>query len=321
LLFAISAQRELSWQAFATALDAIFVPDEQVASDVTHIRSTVAALGDSLGHWEVVPDGSSARIYVAPPALARLPQPGRPTAVLCGSRTPDTLPAASAACQGSRVEMRAIRQTHMHPYAPSRVEFSADSVEEIGRAASALHVAFTPTPPAWSLALACGSMTEYLASLQWSSNPDLNWLRRDFDSAHLRFRRASGDSVRSGLSLTAYSHPSGWARQDRLWRGTENALADRNWGRYAVLSDRDIRILRFDHGAGNVAVPRQVPLPKIAARSLGLCTGRPPAIEPGEGLGSNVYSGVPVSIFEALAAKLGQHDPCSNEEIAEVSPL
>lgn len=321
LLFAVAAQRDLNWQAFASALDAVFVPDEQVAPDVKHVRSSVASLGDALGHWEIVSSGSSARICIAPPVIARLPQPGRVVAVLCGSRSPDTLPAVANACRASHVEVRVFSQQHLHPYAPSRIELTADSADAIAEAARSLHIGFRSQPPAWALAVVCGSLSEYLASLPWRSEPELTWPRRDFDPGLLRFIRNSGDPIRDGLTLSAYVHPSGWARQDRLWRGAECANVDRDWGRYAVLSAQGIEVLGFDRPAGTVTVPRQVPLPRLAARAFGLCSGRPPAVKPGEGLGSFVYNGVPVSVFHTLAAKLGQHGSRSTNTEDEVAPL
>lgn len=320
LLYAVTAGRELSWRAFGNALDALFVADERVAQDVKHVRSAVAALGDALGHWEVVPDGSSARICIAPPVIAALPQPGRPTAVLCGSRSPDTLEAVSRACRPNGVEVRAFGQSHLHPYAPSRIELTADSTEPIARAAHALQISFRPRPPAWALATACGAVGDYIASLPWSPDPELNWPRRDFEPELLRFVLVNGRRDRgSGLSLSAYEHPSGWERLDRLWRSGESAPIDRNWGRYAVLFDRGIKVMRFDHPRGVASVPVQVPLPRISARALALCSGRPPAIEPGEGLGSLAYSGVPARVFETLARKLGQDGSSSAGEREKVT--
>jgi hypothetical protein len=306
LLFAVSAQRQLSWQAFAHVLNAIFVADERIALDIKHVRSAVASLGDALGHWEVVADGSSARICIAPPVLASLPRPGLPTAVLCGARSPDTLPSLSQACGNAGVELRIFGESGVNPYAPSRFELVAQSLDALADVAESLHVPFASEPAAWRLAIACGSLEDYIGSLTWSSDPDLNWPRRDFDPEGLRFTRPVGNADRARVSLSAYVHPSGWARQDRLWREREYTSVDRDWGRYAVLADSGHKILRFDRVSGLVAVPRQVPLPRIAARSLALCSGRPPMIHPGDGLGLHVYSAVPESVFGVLAAKLGQ---------------
>lgn len=306
LLFAVSAKTELSWPAFAELLDAVFVPDARVGTDVKHVRSAVAALGDSLAHWDIVPHEGTARVCVAPPALATLPRPGLPTAVLCGSRSPDTLPALAAACAGGRATVRSTPQRQSHPYAPTLIEVTTESHERIGEVANALRIHSTPVPAAWALAQACGFLGGYLESLSWGTGPDLNWLRRDFDPIAQRFTSERQDGG-TGLRLSAYQHPGGWAREDRLWRGDEYAAVDRNWGRFAVLAGRDVVVCNYDHGAGKFSVPRQLPLPRIVARALGLCSGRPPAVSLGEGLGRTEYAQVPQGIAGALVAKLGQH--------------
>jgi hypothetical protein len=307
LLFAISARRQLSWRSFSEVLDEIFVPDGRVGTDVKQVRSAVAALGSSLGHWDVIPEGQSASIYIAPPAFAVLPRPGLPTAVLCGSRSPDTLAVVTRAGKAAGVIVRQAAQEHLHSYAATRIEITADSHDPLERLADMLSIGYSHQPAASALAIACGSITDYVAFLPWCTDADLNWLRRDFDPEHLRFVSRPEGATRDGLVLSAYEHPSGWARQERLWRGDQSAIADRDWGRFAVLADRGINVYGYDHTVGTVSVPRQVPLPTIPARALGLCSGRPPRVEPGEGLGSNIYADVPAAIARTLAGKLGQH--------------
>ena len=47
---------------------------------------------DALGHCDSIFDSAGEGIvYVGPPTLAALPIPGLPRAVVCGSRSPDTL--------------------------------------------------------------------------------------------------------------------------------------------------------------------------------------------------------------------------------------
>jgi hypothetical protein len=306
LLFAVTAQRRLSWAAFSHLLDAIFVPDERIATDVRHMRSAVASLFDSLGHWDLVPSGATANICVAPPVIARLPQPGRPAAILCGSRSPDTLTALDAACRALNVDVQVADQSRVHPYAPSRVELIADGPGDLNNVAERLGIRCDPGPTAWALADACGSVADFVTSLHWSASAEPNWPRWDFDPEQRRFVHAVGDPDRAGLSLSSYRHPAGWARHDILWCEGEGAAADRDWARYAVLADRRVRLLQYNANLGVVTAPRQVPLPRLAARSFGLCSGRPPAAEPGDGLGLHVYGAVPLSVFRTVAAKLGQ---------------
>jgi hypothetical protein len=313
LLFAVAAHRQLTWGSFSRMVDAIFVPDERVANDVGHVRTEVASLGDVLGHWDVITDDRGTRICIAPPALAILPRPGRPSAVLCGSRSSDTGPVLARACRMSGVEMTITKQQHLNPYAASRVEVVSDSQDNIAAVAAGIGIECRPSPAAWALAQASGSIDEYLKGLSWTTEEDLNWTRRDFDPVGLRFSPVPLDSNHPPFGLSNYTIPAGWARQDRLWRDNENARIDRSWGRYAVLESLGRQVLRFDHQAGLVAVPRQVPLPKIPARSLALCSGRPPTLKAGVGLGYHVYSGIPISVFEALAKKMGQHGARSEE--------
>lgn len=306
LLFAIAARRQLSWPSFTEALDGIFVPDDRLGTDVKQVRSAVAALGGLLGHWDVVPDGQSARICIAPPVLATLPRPGLPTAVLCGSRSPDTLRAVERAGDRVGVTIRSAPQHYLNPYAPTRIEVSAESHEAIARLAADLNISYRVEPAAWALALASGSIADYIASLPWSAGSDLNWSRRDFDLERLRFVPVREGTPHDGLGLSAYEHPSGWGRQDRLWRGDQWAVVDRDWGRFAVLAERGVKVLQYGHPAGTLAGPRQIPLPGIPARALGLCSGRPPAFEGGDGFGRHVFGDVPAAIARAILTKLGQ---------------
>lgn len=313
LLYAVAAQRRLTWRTFSDALDTVFVPDERVGTNLRYARMAVASFGDALGHWDVGPEGE---ITIAPPVLARLPWPGRPRAVLCGSRSPDTLPALRAASRRT-ADIDTTSLDHVHPCTPTRVEVVADSVLELTAVADRLGIDSPAVAPAWALALFAGAIDTYIASLVWETGPELNWPRRDFDVDHLRLSAPTGAARQQGLSLSAYTHPQGWAWQDRLWRDGNYAVVDRSWGRYAVLAERRVPVLNYDRLTGRVTVPRQVPLPRVHARSLTLCSGQPPALVPGAGLGSLEYDGVPQSVFQALAARLGQYSKSETTEHRE----
>ena len=60
---------------------------------------------------------------------------------------------------------------------------------------------------------------------------------------------------------------------------------------------------------GVATVPRQVPLPKLLARALALCSGEAPRLVPGTGIGLRAYPSVPHPVFEVVAAKLHQDRP------------
>ena len=154
LLYAASAVRDMTWETFKRIVDATCVPDAQLATEMRYVRAEAVDVGGVLGHWEVVRTGAARRIVVAPPVLARLPWPGLPRAVLCGSRSPDTVAEIREVCDsigGLSLSMSA--QLH-HPYAPMRAELSGESEEQMIAVGRELSVRYDPTPAAWSIARA-----------------------------------------------------------------------------------------------------------------------------------------------------------------------
>ena len=299
----------MNWETFKRIVDTTCVPDGQLATEMRYVRAEAVDVGGVLGHWEVVRTGAARRIVVAPPLLARLPWPGLPRAVLCGSRSPDTVAEIREVCDsvdGLSLSMSA--QPH-HPYAPMRLELSGESEEQMIAVGRELSVRYDPTPAAWSIARASGSVDGYLNVLAWEEREDLNWDRREFDPEFLRFGSSADGTALSRLRLITYSHPSGWDWRDWLWNDGASADVDRSWGRFCVLASVGRSVLHYDHRDGVATVPRQVPLPKLLARALALCSGEAPRRVPGTGIGLRAYPSVPRPVFEVVAAKLHQDRP------------
>lgn len=318
LLYAISARRDVAWSAFRATCDSLLTLDPALSADMRGARSLAAAIGDSLGHWDLIAtDDAPPRICIAPPVLARLPWPGLPRAVLCGARAPDTPEAVAAAAAQSDATVK-FRTTHS--YAPTRIEVTGASDTQLAALADALMIPFAAEPPAWSLAIGSGRLDQYLDTLQWEPHTELNWPRQEFDPERLAFGPLAPAPVApthlQGLRLVSYQHPAGWTRRDRLILNGRSAPADRSWARYAVLAYRGQRVLRADRRAGTVTVPRQLPLPNLLARALTLCSGVPPRTLPGAGLGLHGYSGVPASIMEAVMTRVWQ-SPADSDRLLE----
>ena len=306
----------MTWETFKRIVDATCVPDGQLATEMRYVRAEAVDVGGVLGHWEVVRTGAARRIVVAPPVLACLPWPGLPRAVLCGSRSPDTIAEIREVCDSvGGLSLSISAQLH-HPYAPMRLELSGESEEQMIAVGRELSVRYDPTPAAWSIARASGSVEEYLSALTWEEREDLNWDRREFDPELLRFKSSADGTDLSRLRLVTYSHPSGWDWRDWLWNDGAGADVDRSWGRFCVLASVGRAVLHYDHRNGVATVPRQVPLPKLLARALALSSGEAPSLVPGTGIGLRAYPSVPHPVFEVVAAKLhqDQSQPWPGEE-------
>jgi hypothetical protein len=316
VLFALSAWGQCSWQKFRRTFDDLHLQSLLVSGQVAvppgaNVRLNAARTLDSLGHCEVV-FGADGDVLVAPSVLAAVPVAGLPRAVLCGSRSPETVTVMRRAARTRQsVQVRVTSQGRSSPLAPARIEVQATSGSILEQIAEDIGILYEAIPPAWSLARYSSSIEAFLQSLTWLVRPDLTWTRVDFDPDHLRF---GGRRVSDPLILGRYQDPVQGRWVFRLWREGESAdVSDPSWGRYAVLAALGRIVLRYDPMLGELAVPLGVPLPRLFSRAVTLCSGSASRVTtPGHGAaGSEIYSyheyqSVPADVFGACAEKLGQ---------------
>jgi hypothetical protein len=316
VLFTLSAWGQCSWQKFRRAFDDLHVQSLSLSGEVplqadANIRFNAARTLDSLGHCEVT-FGAEGKVSVAPSVLAALPVAGLPRAVLCGSRSPETVAIVRRVARAKQsVQVRITPQARWNPFAPARIEVQATAGAVLEQVADDLGILYEAIPPAWSLASSGSSVETFLQSLTWLTRPDLTWTRVDFDPDYLRFggRRDSGP-----LILARYQDPVRGRWVFRLWREDESAdINDPSWGRYAVLAAFGRVVLRYDPMLGELGVPLGVPLPRLFFRAIALCSGFAANVPtPMRGAnGSAIHSyhefhSVSADVYSACATKIGQ---------------
>jgi hypothetical protein len=314
LLYAISAKQEMGWPVFKRTFELLCTHHltEKNLEDMKFARYETARVLDALGHVEV-DFGSSARLYAAPPALALLPSSGLPVAVLAGARAPNTIDLLSARLErtGGKFQLDIRLQRDESKRFPARIAVTGESVEDLARFASEAGLAFQEAPASWKILNFAGSLGDYLSGCEWLHTDRLSWDERTFDVQELRFSPTRSDS---GLLLIRYIHPSRQYPLYYLWRGIEAARVDPDWGRFAALKEAGRNILHYDHSASAVFLPATVPLPKLLARALCLCSGLvPPLISGSARVDSTsisplfkVYPNVPYEFAQIVATKLDQ---------------
>jgi hypothetical protein len=322
LLFIISAWRKTKWPTFVKAFDQLHARKLKGQGSIgneplRYLRFRAARLLVSLGHCDADFRDENRYIIVAPAVLSSLPTPGLPRAVLCGARSPETTVVLRKACVkiGKAIRLEIKSQDNSAPFAPSRIEFEGESNEVLHHLAEELRIPYMPIPPSWAVAKVSGSLLEYLESLQFAQQKEVNWDREDFDPECLRFSPPSLES--EGLRLSRYHDPVRLQWIYRLWQGQMNAAVDPSWGRFAILQAAGRQVLRYNNTTGVVAVPRGTPLPPLLSRSLALCSGyapqfvNPSAVEghTAERFRFEFYIGVPVDVLALVASKVGQQDP------------
>jgi hypothetical protein len=312
LLAVVAARRELPWRAFRDAFDVLHSRALAFRSGLDEpvglLRPRSLRLLSELAHAELPPYEASTAVAAAPTVLARLPQPGLPRAVLCGSRGLDAAALLREACSPFGVDAGVVVVAHPYSggYAPAAIGVEATDEQVLQRVAERAGIRFAARPPAWDILSASACVADYDSSLRWSTDLDPVWPRKDFNPATLVFGfERRDDAPRFSVFMDPITH-----RQiHRIWREGVSAVADRDWGRWLHLRDLSRDILLVDPGAQALAVPATVPLPRLLARALALFSGLAPRRQPHPDDASlllDVYAAVPSQAAEVVAAKLGQ---------------
>jgi hypothetical protein len=312
LLSVISVRKHLSYRLYRESFDVIHMRAIESHSGlnepVAFIRSRSLRLLSQLGHAEVFAYGSPVAVCVAPTVLARIPQPGLPQAVLCGSRGLDAALVLRRECLSSGQEANTIvsGQVYGGGYAPSSIFVQAINEDSLKRIAEQLGIKFEAYPPAWRLINYSAGIDDYETELVWYHEPDPVWPRKDFSTKRLTF---SFELEEMSNRLSMFEEPITHRRLFRLHRSIGSAATDMDWGRWVYLRDNN-NVLLFDESRQAVYVPATVPLPGLLARGISLFSGVSPSREPHpekEGYYVDVYTGIPLEAAELLALKLGQN--------------
>jgi hypothetical protein len=311
LLYALSARSELGWSSIKRIFDSLYEADG-VVTDVTPLRyrrADVVRTLDSLGHVEFYPRQGQVKAVVACPAIALLPGRGLPTAVVVGARSPSSVEQLRVTAKQRGVILKVQSQVCDPRLHPSRISLIADDLEQLLALSEMQGLHCANSPVAWSILQATASLDDYLTTLVPEHLGGINWEREDFDPDALYFKRYRRED---GTLLSRYTHATRRTRLHIFYRDGVGSVIDPDWGRFALLHAVSRNVLSYDAELFRFAVPVTIPLPKLFARALCLCSGLVPAVEnqtplqQTHGIMARVYDRVPLHIAKLVAEKLGQ---------------
>ena len=316
LLYAISAKRELGWPAFKRTFEQLCAAHAADASvtDMGFARYETARGLDALAHLEIeIAFDSGTRLYAATPTLCLLPRAGLPTAILSGARSPNSIEVLGQRIKGigRNLQIEVREQAGKVKRLPARVSIAAESTEDLASIAEVAGMEFQKVPVSWRILNFSASLADYLSGCNWARTDRLNWDEQQFDVDRVCFTE---NTRLQDTQLIRYVHPSRQYPIYYLWRGAEAVRVDPDWGRFAVLEAAQKDILHYDDSVAALFLPVTVPLPKLLARALCLCSGFAPRVVSservtGSALASTsfrVYRDIPAEFARIAAAKVGQ---------------
>jgi hypothetical protein len=316
LIYAMSTRGSVTFEEFNLLFRMVYAPglaDRKDSMDID-IRRQLIRLLDSLGYCEF--DFGARRVYMCEPSFVLLPSYGLPKAVFTGARTPQLIKKIKENVRPSKDKMMIhyVSQNTFEFAMPALVYIEAVNIEAIKNLADKCSIAADlDQPAAWSLASFSVSSDEILKTANLRPFAGLNWKRRVFCADRLVFSGQESNPQES-MTLVEYKNPISQQSKHMLMINDSAAEIDRDWGRYIALSNKKKQIILYNEKLQKLIVPVTVPMPRLLARSVALCTGLAPKITtilakigdipPNHPV--YVYSGVPGIVAEFLARKLGQ---------------
>ena len=304
----------MTWAQYREAVDYLAMSgiSQERRIDGAASRSGLLQCLEALGHCDAHYDRGESTISVTPPTLCRLPRAGLPVAVLAGSRSLRTQEEMVAAAEGGRGQVRLTVDRHAGPMGllPDTIQVSAASEEAMAEYCATLGIRYAAIPPAWSLMHWTGMLSDYEATLDFRIPDTFNWARVDFNLDCLGFLRETSGSL---PRYTKYINPSSTLPMHVFFRDRLGAEVDPYWGRYLLLNARGMTVTAYDQRRFKLCVPVMVPLPGVVARTVCLCSGKPPVCRTIEGLVRGVecqdwlmFEDVPPPIALSALSKVGQ---------------
>ena len=274
LLYAMSVWGGCSWAKYKRATAELLRPHAGTFGDGRpgwgYQQLRARRILSELGHAEFDFEGAGSA-QVCAPLLARLPVAGLPTAVACGGRSAELVPALRAAADrvpAGDVEVRS--QSPGAGWSPSRIRVRAGSVESLAHVAEEVGIGLEPIPPAWQLSAMSVTVDEVRAALRWDRDVGLDWEAEHFDPMRRKFVPAQPQTP---VCLTRYLDPHTTGRVFFLRKDGQRARVGGHWGRYVVMAECRIPPAYYDARVGVFIVAATTPLPCLIARALTLCSG------------------------------------------------
>jgi len=194
---------------------------------------------------------------------------------------------------------------------PDTILVESESEEAMGAFCANLQIHCAAIPPAWTFVNWCGTLSEYEATLDYRIPETLNWARYDFSPNSYSFIRETSDSF---PRYSRYLNPTTGLSLHVLFRERLGAEIDLNWGRYLFLNLKAITVAAYDEKRFRLCVPVKMPLPAVIARTICLCSGRPPSHQSIGALLRGIdcqewlmFEDVPPQIAMAALSKVGQY--------------
>ncbi len=154
----------------------------------------------------------------------------------------------------------------------------------------------------------CCTIEEYESGLFMNNETTLtyeDWARYIFNPDNLKMEKSFSEDFDKTFSLLEYRLRP-WEFHYRLWVNQKCYEIDRNWGKFIALKYYQKAIILYDRMKEKVAVPIELPLPRLLAESIMLLSGLAPVYSEINGKAYRIYENIPSTFIQNLFSRLNQ---------------
>jgi hypothetical protein len=154
----------------------------------------------------------------------------------------------------------------------------------------------------------CSDIDEYEKDLFTTKETTLtyeDWARYIFNPDTLQLAKSFSEDFDKNFTMLEYRLRP-WEFHHRLWINQKCYHIDKNWGKYVVLKHKKKHVILYDRSKEKVAVPIELPLPRLLAESIMLLSGLAPVHSEIESKAYRVYENIPSVFIQNLFDKLRQ---------------
>jgi len=154
----------------------------------------------------------------------------------------------------------------------------------------------------------CSDIDEYEKDLFATKETTLtyeDWARYIFNPDTLQLDKSFSENFDKSFTMLEYRLRP-WEFHHRLWVNQKCYDIDKNWGKYVALKHQKKHVILYDRNKEKVAVPLELPLPRLLAESIMLLSGLAPVYSEIENKAYRVYENIPSVFIQNLFDKLKQ---------------
>lgn len=323
LLSLITLKTTMSTEDFYKAFELLHdnkygAMQEESALNYSKIKKSSLNFYDYLGFIDY--DYESKKLIITPSEVIFVPTNKGREVLLTGARDKAFVTSLLSKAQQLRLSVQIFNQHlyNQHLLLPDCIRIKAYGkategygVKQLEELAKELKIGFDKdTIPQAGLLELSSTLAEYEGDLLQNNEvkqEDYDWARRVFNIDTFAFEK--NESLDASFSLVEYKLNE-YTVTYRLWNKGKCYKIDRNWGKYLALKHHKKQAILFDSNNNRLAIPVELPIPRLLAKSIFLLSGIAPVYSgimfEGRRIGYRVYQNIPSIFIKNLFHKLNQ---------------